>query len=112
MQRALDDGSFKLFWVEPTGTVVSLDIDLSRRKVHDAISFPRWVEQNPARTVCFQNDFLDQMIAYRNAGPTYPMHVVDDFAMITFLEDRGLDDETVIACAPGSLPAGYIDQTN
>ena len=109
-QRALGDGCFKLFWVEPTGTVVSIDIDLVRRKAHDAIFFPRWIEQYPERIICFQNDFLEQMTAYRDAGPTYPMYIVDAFAEITYLDDRGVGDETVIACAPASLPAGHADR--
>jgi phenolic acid decarboxylase len=52
------------------------------------------------------------MRQYRDAGPTYPKQVVDEFATITFLEDCGPDREDVIDCAPDELPAGYASRTN
>ena len=53
------------------------------------------------------NQHLDLMRRYRDAGPTYPKLVIDEFAPVTFLEDCGLDNQEVIACAPSELPAGY-----
>jgi phenolic acid decarboxylase len=52
------------------------------------------------------------MRQYRDAGPTYPILVVDEFAEITFVEDCGRDDESVIACAPEDLPPGYAARRN
>lgn len=43
----------------------------------------------------------------RDAGPTYPKLVIDEFATISFVEDCRVDNETVIACGPGELPIGY-----
>jgi phenolic acid decarboxylase len=42
----------------------------------------------------------------------YRIEVVNSFATITFVEDRGRDDETVIACGPEALPAGFAAQRN
>ena len=54
------------------------------------------------------------MRQYRDAGRTYtyPILVVNEFADITFIEDRGTDDETVITCAPEDLPSGYATRKN
>lgn len=75
--------------------------------MHGVIFFPQWIAQDPKKTVCVQNQHLDLMRRYRDAGPTYPKLVIDEFAPVTFLEDCGLDNQEVIACAPSELPAGY-----
>jgi len=108
----LSDDIVKVSWDEPTGTAVSLAFMLRERKVHGVIFFPRWVALDPQKTVCFQNDYLDQMHSYRDAGPTYPKLVIDEFATITFVEECGADNENVIACAPAELPAGFADRRN
>lgn len=108
----LAEGHFKVSWTEPTGTSVAVDILPGLRRVHGVIFFPRWVAENPQRTVLFQNDHLEQMTTYRDRGPTYPLHVVSEFATITFIERIGQNDETVIACAPTELPEGFADRTN
>jgi phenolic acid decarboxylase len=102
----------KISWDEPTGTSVSLAFNLAERRVHGVIFFPRWVAQNPERTICFQNDHLDEMRSLRDAGPTYPKLVIDEFASITLLEDCGVDDETVIACGPDEMPPDYASRRN
>jgi phenolic acid decarboxylase len=107
----LADDVFKISWTEPTGTSVAVDVMPRRRLLHGVIFFPQWVHRFPERTVLFQNDHLREMTQYRDAGPTYPLFVVPEFATITFLEDAGPDDERVIACAPADLPAGYADRT-
>jgi len=107
----LGDEEFKLSWHEPTGTSVSLAVDLAKRQLHGVIFFPRWVEEHAERTVCFQNDHIEEMRRYRDAGPTYPIHVVDEFAKITFVEDREPDDESVIDRPPQDLPDGYTSRT-
>lgn len=108
----LADSIVKISWDEPTGTTVSVTANLAERRLHGVIFFPRWVGEHPERTVCYQNDYLDQMHRYRDAGPTYPHLVIDEFAAITFLEDRGADDETVIMAPPADLPPGYADRRN
>lgn len=108
----LGDRKYKLSWTEPTGTSVSLAIDLSVRRLHGVIFFPQWVHANPEKTVCFQNDFLDEMRRNRDHGPTYPIVVVDKFAHIHFVEDCGSNDEQVICAPPSQLPAGYLDREN
>jgi phenolic acid decarboxylase len=82
----------------------------SQRKVHGSIFFPRWIAEDPGKTACFQNDHLDQMKSYRDAGPLFPRMVVDEFATITLIEDRGQNNEEVISCAPDQLPDGYADR--
>ncbi|HEY8719791.1 phenolic acid decarboxylase [Pengzhenrongella sp.] len=108
----VDDGVYKIAWTEPTGTSVALDVVPAKRRLHGVIFFPHWVEQHPERTVCFQNDHLAEMARYREAGPAYPVLVVPEFARISFLEDCGPDDESVVDRAPGDLPAGYAARTN
>jgi phenolic acid decarboxylase len=108
----LAQGVFRASWVEPTGTSVSLAVNLMERRLHGTIFFPRWVVEAPQKIAIFQNPHIDQMIAYRDAGPTYPLEIVDSFAKITFVEDRGRDDETVIACGPEALPAVYAARRN
>lgn len=107
-----DGETYKISWTEPTGTSVSLLVNLPLRRQHGTAFFPDWVHQHPERTVGFQNQQLDQLHAYRAAGPTYPLFMVDDFAAITYVEDAGVDDETVIDRPPDQLPAGYADRTN
>ena len=103
----LAQGMFRASWVEPTGTGVSLVVNLSDRRLHGTIFFPRWVVEAPQKIAIFQNPHIDQMIAYRDAGPTYPLQIVDSFAKITFVEDCLRDDDSIIACSPDELPAGY-----
>lgn len=108
----LSDEVYKISWDEPTGTCVSVSINLTQRSLHGVIFFPRWIAENPGKTVCFQNEHLDQMRAYRDAGPTYPKLVVDEFASITYLEKCAVNDQTVIACAPEALPPDYASRKN
>lgn len=98
---------YKVSWTEPTGTDVSLSINLSERIFHGTIFFPRWVINNPEKTVCFQNDHIAEMEAYREAGPAYPTEVIDEFATITFIRDCGENDDIVINCPANELPADF-----
>lgn len=98
---------YKISWTEPTGTDVSLIVNLSDKLFHGTIFFPRWVMNNPEKTVCFQNDHLAEMQRYRDTGPAYPTEVIDEFATITFVRDCGVDNDSVIACAASELPADF-----
>lgn len=108
----LSDEVFKFSWDEPTGTCVSVAVNLAERRLHGVIFFPRWIAEAPEKTVCFQNQHLDKMRAYRDAGPTYPKLVIDEFATITFLETLPPNDESVISCPPDQLPEGYAARRN
>lgn len=108
----LDEDSYKLSWNEPTGTSVVVNVMPGRRRLHGTIFFPHWVEQDGSKTVLFQNDHLPQMRSYRDAGPTYPIYVVPEFARITFFEHVGADDDAVISTAPNDLPAAFAAQEN
>lgn len=48
----------------------------------------------------------------RDAGPTYPIETIPEFAEITLFEHVGVDDESVIAVGPEELPAGFADRRN
>lgn len=98
---------FKISWTEPTGTDVSLIINLEDKIFHGTIFFPHWVINNPEKTVCFQNDHIAQMQAYRDAGPAYPTEVIDEFATITFIRDCGENREDIINCPASELPADF-----
>ena len=108
----LAEDVYKVSWDEPTGTCVSLAFMFASRKTHGTAFFPNWIAQNPQRTVCFQNEHLDEMRALRDAGPAHPKFVLDEFSTITFVEDCAPDDESVIACAPEALPEGYAQRRN
>lgn len=97
----LADDVHKISWDEPTGTTVVVNVMPRQMRLHGTIFFPRWVGDDPGKTVCFQNDHLDLMRRYRDEGPTYPAFVVSEFATITHFEYVGIDDESVISQAPG-----------
>lgn len=98
---------YKISWTEPTGTDVSLIVNLADRIFHGTIFFPRWIINDPKKTVCFQNDFIPLMEQYREAGPAYPTEVIDEFATITFVRTVGENDESVINCPASELPADF-----
>lgn len=98
---------YKISWFEPTGTNVSLIINLDDRIFHGSIFFPRWVIENPKKTICFQNEHIAQMEAYRAEGPAYPTEMINEFATLTFMRECGLDDESIIACAASELPKDF-----
>lgn len=99
-------------WDEPTGTCVSIAVNLGLRRLHGVIFFPHWVHEDPEKTVCYQNEHLGLMREFRDRGPTYPKFVVDEFAVITFIEDCGPGRDDVICCAPSELPEGYAARRN
>ncbi|NEY27982.1 phenolic acid decarboxylase [Escherichia coli] len=98
---------YKISWTEPTGTDVSLIVNLEDNVFHGTIFFPRWVINNPEKTVCFQNEHIAEMEAYRDAGPAYPTEVIDEFATITFVRDCGENNESVINCSASELPRNF-----
>ncbi|MFI9234475.1 phenolic acid decarboxylase [Streptomyces rimosus] len=108
----LDEDSYKVSWTEPTGTSVSVNVMPGKRRLHGVIFFPDWIRRRGERTVCYQNDHLDAMRAYRDQGPTYPIYVVPEFAKITLFEHVGADDDSVVSVAPGDLPAGWSRRTD
>ena len=108
----LADDCFKISWTEPTGTSVVVNLMPTRRLVHGSAFFPHWIEQDFSKTVLFQNDHLDEMHAYRDAGPAYPTLAMTEFARILFTEYVGTDDETIIAAPPASLPTGFAERMN
>ncbi|MBN3135252.1 phenolic acid decarboxylase [Pectobacterium punjabense] len=98
---------YKISWTEPTGTDVSLIVNIADKIFHGTIFFPRWIINNPEKTVCFQNEHIAEMEAYREAGPAYPTEVIDEFATITFIRDCGENNNEVINCPASELPAGF-----
>jgi phenolic acid decarboxylase len=110
--RDIGDEVYKISWDEPTGTTVSLAINLARRRLYGTIVHPRWVADDPTKTICYQNLHLDRMRKHRDAGPTYPKLVLDESAAITFVEDCGPDRNDVIDRPSFDLPAGYADRAN
>lgn len=98
----------KISWTEPTGTSVVVTVAPRSATLHGTIFFPRWVHEHPERTVLHQNDHLELMESYRDAGPVYPLQVVAEGATI-FRDDRvGVDDDSVIARAPSELPVDFL----
>lgn len=102
-QLAKGEQRYMVNWTEPTGTCVSKVVDMEKREVHSVIFFPRWVADVPNKTVCFQNDHLDLMRSYRDAGPTYPIHVVNEYGRMYYIEDCDPDDDHVISYTANSF---------
>ncbi|CCF60503.1 hypothetical protein KAFR_0K01490 [Kazachstania africana CBS 2517] len=98
---------YKLSWLEPKGTDVSIIVNLEQKFVHGTIWYPRWVVNNPEKVICLQRDFIPQMEALRDAGPAYPTKLIDEFATLTFMSDCGKNNDEVINCPPGELPSNF-----
>ena len=96
----LADDVYKISWHEPTGTSVVVNVMPGQKRLHGTIFFPSWVVADPKKTVLFQNEHLDLMRSFRDRGPTYPVQVVSEFAIITQFDDIGVDDESVINTPP------------
>ena len=105
-------GTYKVAWVEPTGTVCSLDINFRERWLHGFFGLAQWINNSPELSTVHQNLHLKEMREHRDNGPLYPLFVQFDFAEITFMEDCGRDNDDVISCGPGELPAGYLERKN
>jgi phenolic acid decarboxylase len=92
----LTDGVYKVWWTEPTGTDVVVNFMIKEKKSHGVIFFPKWVHEHPQITVCYQNDFIDLMVASREKYGTYPKTIVSEFANIILMEKVGGNNENVI----------------
>ncbi|WP_371262718.1 phenolic acid decarboxylase [Pseudomonas sp. NBRC 111123] len=44
-------------------------------------------------TTEFINDFIEDMNRFRDEGPAYPYVIISEFAKITFMEQRGADND-------------------
>lgn len=94
---------YKASWTEPTGTSISVILNLRILLLHYTAFFPRWVMDDPQKTACFQYNHINEMEAYRAAGPTYPIEIMDEFATITAVDDCGLNNDSVISDAANEL---------
>ncbi|TAI49568.1 phenolic acid decarboxylase [Flagellimonas allohymeniacidonis] len=101
------DNVFKFSWDEPTGTFVSITINLEVYILHGTVAFPKWIIDHPEKTVCFQNDHLALMRSHRDKGPTYDKTLEDNFAKLYFFRNAGKNNESVIDCPIGDLPKDY-----
>lgn len=99
---------YKISWTEPTGTCVVVNVLPGLSRLHGTIFFPQWIARDGSKTVLYQNEHLDEMNAYREAGPTYPILVVPEFAEIHVADFVGVDNEQVIATGPEDLPASHL----
>lgn len=59
---------------------------------------------NPNKTVCFQNEHLEEMAAFRETGPAYPTDAIDEFATITYVESYEQKYDVVINCPVDKIP--------
>ena len=72
----------------------------NENKMHGVIFFPKWVQEHPEITVCFQNEHIALMEESREKYENYPKYLVPEFAKITYMGKAGQDNEEVIAEAP------------
>ena len=77
-----------------------MDFVPNEHKLNGTIFFPKWVQEHPEITVCFQNEHIDLMHESREKYATYPKLVVPEFATITYMGDAGQDNDEVINEAP------------
>lgn len=96
----LSDGVYKVSWTEPTGTDVSLNFMPKDNRLHGVIFFPKWVQEHPEITVCYQNDHIPLMEESREKYETYPKYVVPEFGDIFYSKNEGANNEKVISQAP------------
>ncbi|MRH90731.1 phenolic acid decarboxylase [Nocardia sp. SYP-A9097] len=108
----LQSDMYKLAWVEPTGTSTVVIAWLSERRVHTTICYPQWMLDFPEYTLGRYEDHLGEILAARDAGPTYPLTLVASTGAITFLESRPPDDDTVIDRPPRKLSVDYANRAN
>ena len=73
---------------------------IKENKSHGVIFFPKWVKEHPEITICYQNNFIDLMIASREKYGTYPKIIVAEFSKIIFAEKVGINNENIISQAP------------
>ncbi|MGK2888616.1 MAG: phenolic acid decarboxylase [Candidatus Malihini olakiniferum] len=99
---------YKISWTEPTGTDVSLIVNLGRSLVPRNHLLPALGHQQSTKNVCFQNDHISTMEAYRATGPAYPMEVIDEFVTTTFVRDCSPDNESVIAYPASECPLTFL----
>jgi phenolic acid decarboxylase len=69
-------------------------------KLHGVIFFPKWAQDHPEITVCFQNEHIDLMEESRLKYDTYPKYVVPEFGRIFYAKNEGKNNEKVISEAP------------
>ena len=55
----LTEGVYKVAWTEPTETDGALEFVPNEHKLNGTIFFPKWVQEHPEITVCFQNEHID-----------------------------------------------------
>jgi len=108
----LTDGIYKIAWTEPTSTDVALDFVPNEHKLNGTIFFPKWVQDYPKITVCYQNDHIDLMHESRKKYETYPKLVVPEFAKITYIGEAGVNNDEVIAEAPYEVMTDDIKNGN
>ncbi|WP_411120253.1 phenolic acid decarboxylase [Streptomyces sp. 058-1L] len=102
----LADDVYKISWNEPTGTCVVVNVLPNSRVVHGTIFFPRWIQLNGSSIALFQNEHLEEMRSLRDAGPTYPIEVLPNFAQMTLIEHVGENNEDVIPTSGPASPRG------
>jgi phenolic acid decarboxylase len=108
----LDRDMYKLAWVEPTGTTTVVIVWLSARRIHTTVCYPQWMLDHPESTLGHYEDNIDELLAARDKGPTYPQTLIAATGRITYLERRPVDDDTVIDGPPNRLPREYATRTN
>ena len=108
----LGHGIYKIAWTEPPGSIACLNVSFEERWVQGWFGLAHWLTQNPSVGTVHQNAHLKNIREHRDNGPVFPYFIMMDFAEIHYVEDRGLDNDEVIACEVNELPEGYWDRKN
>ncbi|HHA1727612.1 TPA: phenolic acid decarboxylase [Enterobacter cloacae] len=86
--------------------------DILRKVIHGTILILQWNASegwHPEKTICYQNEFIEDMRRFRDDGPAYPVWVIPEFATVTCMKKAGPANDAVIIMSPGQLPADYFD---
>lgn len=94
---------YKIFWIELIGIDVSLIVNLGDKLFYGIIFFLCWIMNNLEKIICFQNDYILLMNLYCDVGLVYLMEVIDEFVIIIFICDCGVDNDEVINCLVSEL---------
>ena len=71
--------------------------------------WPNSVNNHTEKTICYQNEFIEDMNRFRDEGPAYPYVVIPEFAKVTYMKNEGPDNDAVINMPPGQLPGDFFD---
>ena len=100
-------GITMLTWYEETGTIVTLTVNLERRRVYGSVAFPQVVWDNIAETAVSKRENFAKLFAMRD-GPDAPRQLVLEVATITDVTEATPEDVSADQRAPEDPPPAQL----